>query len=358
MEVLGKKEVEQPDGRTVLANVTPWTLLGLALDHLYKVWARHGAAAVPHCEVYTKRSVRVCRLRQKGNQTWPSPGVERWFEVSDASFELALKLLHKAREGVVALNWRVFDGDVDLRTSGGKHTGSVDGVADRNGDLLSSMALVELKVRKAQAADVQAGEEASMCSGLDQRWTRFVIPRLRAPWTHGILVVCWQVSCSRAFVERDQCRVVVWSRGSPPQASLATRAAPKATAKAMAAAPRVQVRAPLAPAASLADKFSALVRSLQREGAVQQQEGEEWLALPNFLTKLGLPKKQVKRDYLEGGTCWKLGDGRGRKLAKHRDWKSIQGKRGGGRGAGLAHVRKEVLKAVYTKYYGNRQLRL
>ena len=99
--------------------------------------------------------------------------------------------------------------------------------------------------------------------------------------------------------------------------------------------------------------------ALKRDGVVVgpgPNDETKWCLLAAFLDKLNLPTDQVKRDYLDGGK-WKLGQGRGRRLREDQDWCYKKGKRGGGRGKGLLHVKVHVLKDVYCKYYGNRQLR-
>ena len=59
MEVLGRKVTLQDEGASVVTDITGWTLLGLCVDHLYKVWARHGGPAVLRCDVYMHQSVKV-----------------------------------------------------------------------------------------------------------------------------------------------------------------------------------------------------------------------------------------------------------------------------------------------------------
>ena len=81
-------------------------------------------------------------------------------------------------------------------------------------------------------------------------------------------------------------------------------------------------------------------------------------AISDFVYKLGLPKGQIRRDYLEGGSCWKLGAGRGRKLNNPQDWRNLHGKRGGGQGTGKPHVRVGVMKELFQKCHSNRHLRL
>ena len=143
-----------------------------------------------------------------------------------------------------------------------------------------------------------------MCSYQDQMWTRYSIPRLQAPWTHGILVVFWQVSCSRSYRDRDQCRVVVWSKGSPPQPLMAQRVAPKACAKAVAGVSRPPVpiarpSVPAAPGPSPEQQFASLERALQGEGAIQQHAGEPFLPRIHYVdsaSKLALRLDSITWD--------------------------------------------------------------
>ena len=58
MEVFGRKESFLDDGTTAVTDITNWTLLGLCVDHLWKVWARHGAPAVSNCDVYVQSRVK------------------------------------------------------------------------------------------------------------------------------------------------------------------------------------------------------------------------------------------------------------------------------------------------------------
>lgn len=284
---------------------------------------------------------------RKGSQTWPSPGVDRTFPISETTLAYALKLVDKARAQVSIKRWRVLDGDLDMKTTCGNHKGAVDGLADKDGEM-ASLALVELKVRRSTMPSLNA-EVVSLCSALDQRWTRYKIPRLQAPWTHGILVLLCQVSCSRAFPDRDVCHVVVWGRGSPPTGPAnPPRGGPRAKAKALPVPPvAIQQVAP-------EQKFDRLLRKLEEQGAVE--EGQ-WVMLKSFLTKLQLPSQQTKR-YLQGATAWKLGSGRGRQLVLNSDWCFRKGHRGGGRGEGHPHVKASVLKQVFCKLYSNRHFAL
>ena len=96
MEIFGKKETRDERVRIIVIDVSAWILLGLCVDHSFKVWARHGGAAMAQCEVYKRRRVKVCHVVARGSQRWASLGVERWFEVGASSFVLALKILEAA----------------------------------------------------------------------------------------------------------------------------------------------------------------------------------------------------------------------------------------------------------------------
>ena len=175
MEVLGTKESLQDDGTTATTEITRWTLLGLSVDNFFKVWARHGAPAVLQCELYLQHNVAIAHVVTQGNHQWPPPGVTNTFAVPQTIIRLALKLLGKARTCVSNKGWRVFDGDVDLRTASGRPKGAIDGTADKYDDL-ESLALVEVKVRSLSAPPQQV---VTLCNTLDQRWSNYEIPRLK-----------------------------------------------------------------------------------------------------------------------------------------------------------------------------------
>lgn len=371
MEVLGKKEACDDKGRTTVVDVTAWTLLGLCLDHLYKVWARDGAPAVQQCEVFLKRQVKVCRVVAKGEQRFPSPGVARWFSLSDGSFALAVKLLDDARGRVAALRWRVFDGDVDLKTNSGQHKGAVDGLADRDG-VRDQVGLIELKVRRLKEERAMQADMANLCSDLNDKWSRYRVPRLKTNWTHGVLICFWQASVCNQCAERDTCRAIEWVRGSPPQrvqlqpAPIILPVQPQPKPKAQPKLPAVPARMIARPQVQSASaKFASLLSKLRAEDHIQRVGGgsnEEWCFLPAFLVKVGVSAGQVsqaKRNFLDSG-AWKLGEGRGRKLRQPTDWDYVKRARGkgGGRGRGVLHVKTKVLKEVFSKYYSSRQLQL
>ena len=180
-------------------------------------------------DAYQRHQVKICRVVAKGSQTWPSPGVEKLFLVPEPTMALALKLVDVARAQVRLRGWRVFDGDVDLTTTSGLHKGAVDALADKD-DAVSALALVELKVRRLVGQDGLENEAMSLCSSLDQKWAAHVVPRLKAAWARGVVVMLCQSSPCKLFLGRNVCRVVVWSRGSP-----LTLAAPNARAQAKAA---------------------------------------------------------------------------------------------------------------------------
>ena len=143
MEVLGRKETLAPGGARVVVDVTTWTQLGLCVGHFYKVWARHGAPAVLACDVHQNQKVNICNVVEKGSRKWPSPGVAKLFVVPAAVVNLALKLWERSVASVREKGWRVFDGDVDMRTACGNPKGAVDGLADKDGDM-SCLALMVL----------------------------------------------------------------------------------------------------------------------------------------------------------------------------------------------------------------------
>jgi hypothetical protein len=283
-------------------------------------------------------------------ESWSVPGVARWFELDDASFTLAQRLVASAREKLAAAHWRVFDGDLDLKTPSGQSKGAIDGVADKNNEL-SSMALIELKVKKLQQSRVMKDTVSSLCCVLDEKWTKHRVPRLHTPWTHGVLVVLWQHSCKRSFSGLDECQLVVWRRGAPPVlvacvAPIAMAAQSRPKAKAAPTAARV-----IAPA----DRFESLLATLKTEGAVLGP-GSSWCSLPSFLKKLGLAANQAKRDHLTGSTCWKIGEGRGVKLRENEEWAYKKGRGGGRKAKGNVYVKVGTLKEVHDKYYMSRRL--
>ena len=356
MEVLGRKQGQ--DGG--LTDITAWTLLGLCVDHFWKAWARHGGPAMLASDVYQRQRVKVCKVRAKGTQRWAAPGVESYFSVPEATLALALKLVDVAKSQLRARDWRVFDGDIDLVTPSGIVKGAVDGVADQSKDV-TSLGLVELKVRALSSQHALDTEAAALCSTLDGFWSMHRPARLKTPWTHGILVVLCQRSTSRYFTNLDQCRVVEWKRGGPPDAPAARRPLPvpqpKAAPRPRAAPPPRAAQPPRAAAPQLvrsspAARWDALLKDLRKTGDVS---GDDVL-LTAFLRRLQLPRHHTGR-YLEGPSRWKLGDGRGRSLLKNTDWSYKPGRRGGGRrGQGHPHVKAGVLKDILGKYYANKQI--
>jgi hypothetical protein len=360
MEVLGRKEALSENGQSVVVfDVTHWTLLGLCLDGLWKVWARSGAQAVGRCDIVTKRQVKISRVVKKGGQSFPSPGVEKWFDIDAGTFGLANTLLQSAQAQVATRGWRVFAGDLDLCQSSGRTVGAVDGAADRR-ESMADLAFIELKTRKLRQDSARAQEEAALCSALDQRWTRHSVPRLSgSTWTHGIAIVFWQASYCRSCQGRDVCNVVQWSRGNPPRVPAGLAAAPKAAAKATPkAAPKaVPKAAPRAVAggggAALEQRVGELVRRLKARGAVERPNANsdsEWCQLPLFLHELELPVGQAKRDYLTGKKGWRLepqaGRAQGRKLVEGQDFKHIGRRKGGGTWSSRAAKRKQRLGVV------------
>ena len=82
-----------------------------------------------------------------------------------------------------------------------------------------------------------------------------------------------------------------------------------------------------------------------------------WYAILDFVDKLGLPKRQIRRDYLEGGLVGNWVQVVGGSWTRHRNGETC-GKRGGGRGIGKPHVRVGVMKELFQKCYSNLHLRL
>lgn len=237
----------------------------------------------------------------------------------------------------------MFDGDVDFRTASGIVKGSVDGVADKPDDD-ATLALLEIKVRSsARLQNEEQGDDSvlSLCGALDSKWNQYSIPRLRAPWTHGLLVVLYQASCFKSFAGRDSMRVFTWRRGSPPVVRPAVQ--PPAAQPAL---PAPRDAGPM-----VASKSVALFKRLEEVGACTS---DGWCKLSVFLEKLGLPKNQSKR-YIQGKSAWVVGPGRGRKLKVKQDWDHKAGARGG---VPPVHVTVAVLREVFAKYYGQKQLRL
>ena len=236
---------------------------------------------------------------------------------------------------------------MDITTQCGNVKGAVDAVTGKDEEM-NSVALVELKVRRL-TAEVE-NDMVALCCALDQKWEKYSIPRLKAPWTHGILVMLCQVSCSRSFPGRDLCRVLVWKRGSPPSLPVA-----KAKPQAKATAQPKALAAVAVPQQDLVEQnFKATMTAMQNHQGVALRE--DWVLLKEFLRLLNLPRGQATRDYLTGGSWWRLGAGKGRRLVEGTDWKYIKGKHGGGRGKGHPHVKKGVLKDILTKYYRYRQV--
>ena len=186
------------------------------------------------------------------------------------------------------------------------------------------------------------------------------MPRLKAAWTHGVLVILDQISCTRTSVVGDGCRVCIWPKGAPP-AEVVARAKPHAKTQATTQdKPKAQPKAQAAPAAVsqqvlVEQKFKTVM------AAMKSQEGRvvvrgDWVLLKELLRLLKLPSNQTTRDYLTGGTCWRLGPGRGVCLAEGTDWKHISGESGGGRGKGHPHVKSGVLEDVSGKYFRHRRV--
>ena len=99
------------------------------------------------------------------------------------------------------------------------------------------------------------------------------------------------------------------------------------------------------------DEKKVLFKRLEEIGACTD---DGWCKLADYLAKVGLSNNQTKR-YVEGKTSWKLGEGRGRNLKAKQDWDNKPGGRGG---VPPVFVRVAVLREVFAKYHGQRQLRL
>ena len=178
---------------------------------------------------------------------------------------LAVKLVNTAKAELRGRGWRIFDGDVDLVTTGGAYKGAVDALADLGGDANALLALVEVKARHSVGnTEVHA---ARICNDLDQFWAKCQSSRLKTAWTHGMLVVLWQCSASRYFVDRDQCRAVVWRRGAPPIAPQ-PKARPQPKAK-VAPQPKAKAAPQLVlHSMTLTEKFNVILKHLKKKGAV------------------------------------------------------------------------------------------
>lgn len=218
MLVLGQKvsQVSQGGSQSVVTDVTAWTLLGLALDHLFKVWARHGAASLESTEVYREGKVKVCHVVRKGSQRWPPPGVERWSELPDGALSLAMRLLRVTKEHLHVNGWRVFTGDLDLKSRCGQHQGAVDGVADCQQNP-QHVALIELKVRRRREVRELEADASLAALELDAKWSKNNVPHLKCRWTHGILVTHYQGSPCRSYAT-DFARVAVWVKDAAASA--------------------------------------------------------------------------------------------------------------------------------------------
>ena len=271
--------------------------------------------------------------------------MERYFELIAATVAHAQNLVCKAR-AAVSTSWRVFDGYLDLKTPSGRHKGSTDGVADKcmvGFMYMQSLALVELKLRSSPA-DVPA-----LCSQLDIKWSKYHIPRLKAPWTHGLLVVLRPISAVRSLSGRDSCQVTLWSMGSLPCVPIPQRHVPPSPSPKPAA--KAKPKAMSRPV-SHADKWALLLRRLRGQGDVAPGE---WIVLKAFLRKVGLNAAQTKR-HVEGKYAWTIGEGRGRSLVLSSDWCFMKSKRGGGQGQGVPHVKANALRQVFLKCYYNKQI--
>jgi hypothetical protein len=204
------------NGRSIV-DITQWTLLGLAVDACFKAYARHGQASMVLCPVYENCEVKLAHVATQGRQTWPQPGVDRMFQLTDSQVTLGAKLATQAAHVLSAAQWRVFDGDIDVKR-GQRIVGAVDGVADNLG-IKGSTGLVEVKVRKFKEHGI---DRAELMQGLDTFWTAHGLPRLKTPWTHGILIVIYQVNPHRSY-PRDFIELFLWARGKPGQVLLERR---------------------------------------------------------------------------------------------------------------------------------------
>ena len=214
MEVLGKKE-SQVGGNTVVSDITAWTLLGLVVDNFFKIWARQGSAAIADSEVRKRGQIKVCHVVKKNTQSWASPGVDRFFRVTEGALSLSQRLVGEIWQQLHSRGWRVFGGDYDLKTSGGQRKGAVDGVAD-NLQSNGFLALIEIKVRRRKESNTLETDAAALASELDAKWNKYTVPQLKTPWTHGILITLYQVNPCRSY-SADFTRFVLWPRGAPPQ---------------------------------------------------------------------------------------------------------------------------------------------
>ena len=188
-------------------DVTLWTLLGLAVDLLFKQYCRRGLATVVPCA-----SVKVCHIIQRGRKKWRYPGVALDFQLPEGMPALAMKLMRRAAEAVFSSGWRLFDGDLDL-VRGRKHVGAVDGLADRISET-KDVCCVEIKVRERKFA---TKSHEPLLSELNDTWTKSTIRRLPAPWSHGLLVLLCQVSPTRSY-PMDGSIVYTWEKDDPTMA--------------------------------------------------------------------------------------------------------------------------------------------
>ena len=314
MDVLGEKECRRKNGSVFVTQITTWTLLGLCVDHFFKTWARYGTAAVEGCDVYTRQKIDVSNVIRMGSQKYPSPGQQKRFDLTDEVRSMALKSLEKVIAKLHGLNWLVFDGDVDIKTNSGRTVGAIDGIADNMTDL-RSLALIEIKVRKIISDDMTA-DACKLCTELDTDWSTHAVPRLRAPWTTGVLVILFQKSCVRSFPSCDTCQIFSWERGAPPCASSAVGPArqPSVAAASRPAPVSAQVRT-VSPAA----KFEYLLTALKDKSSIVD---DSWVDLAKFLDELSIKKNRDQTSrYVEGGGAWTLKSGcRKRRMALHKDY--------------------------------------
>ena len=241
MGALGQKEAEV-GGRTVVTDITAWTVLGLVLDSFVKMWSRHGSAAIAGSEVRKQGKVKVCRVLQKGNQKWASPGVDKFFQAPDGALSLAERLLGEIRQQLHTRGWRVFGGDYDLKTAGGHWKGAVDAVADNMQDN-GFLGLIEIKVRRRKEAGALEADASALAIELDEKWSKYTVPQLKTPWTHGILITMYQVSPTRSY-STDFCRCLVWPRGAPPKQPECSPQSAEAQSASSSSQPGVAIKRP------------------------------------------------------------------------------------------------------------------
>jgi len=122
-----------------------------------------------------------------------------------------------------------------------------------------------------------------------------------------------------------------------PNAGAGTGALPQPTAKAKAKAKAVATPVARASARTPEEQWQLLSKKKGMEGA--------WVKLSQYLRHLKLPKGQGKRDHLTGANAWKIGR---RLLQEPGDWQHRPGSHGG---VAPVWIRKDVLKAVFLRYY-------